>query len=1106
MRRAASAAVDQVLEEAVTRVASRLEEVVWETAEDILLEPCPPRNVPAVLVEDYDEPDPPPLPPSMPPHEERRLREFLQSLEIVKRADEPGRTAPEPSRRSRRRAVAEHFTRRSRSLDVILEEPSEAERTDDGAKPRTSPRNRNYSLGEETLGEVCTVKESFIAKSHVEELVSFQQSMVTTWQKEEPQECNRVVIAEVEDTDTETGTPGEEGSVEMVASEDEDVQEIDFEPTHSVEIVSASSPPPHQTPVEDNEVVKSEEPDRTADVVLKLLQVLPKQDSSQTSMYTVLSQLTIGQIASLSSGFKKNIEAMIESTTNVASEGEASSDGGDDEATPPQGHSRQGSSSSDATSHNTAVYYPSSTPEPCFQPPSLRVAALKVVLTLPGGSFLLSELDIGYNTPVISPSSSIPPTPPPLPHSFSPASMSPSGSSWISTPPSVPTPPPMMSPPHPPNPCWTGIQSRDDPRLYVCLSPAQTDSYDAAPDADSLLDLHHKFMWRRSYNEQFSPVSRNTKYSQLPPTPPSRRARHGLLHSREWEASSHKAHVMGPPDAAKISTAAAAAGSTGGGEDAGCLQRGAADARVAASRSAMMKLDAAAACGGVWCARNSEKDEEQRLKAQMLSEWLTLARTVPDVVQATSAEDTRRLVYRVNSVDSGTSQTTLVKDELAASERRHSLQEMEQRLPLPHQSRPPLPQSPKRVYQQNSEAQRYLQKIRERHQKHQLEEEERILREKLLMEAPVPSHSRLQEIREQVVAHVKDYSRDERQLTQRLETEANILQNHVETKTDKSGKDDALQNNSDGREKCETEAKSVERYEITKVQRTSDAAEAQKNRGISNEGKTTLRGPPYEFASIEETTKIHQDSRVVRGQTSRVFSLSGGELQKQPSVMAHLKSNQSFNCNAFRRLNSDIKDLDEFSNEQKQFKGYTASNMMEQQITTRTYGRRTSNDSLGEEPQDIVDAEKSRESKESEVQQVRRFEANKYKISKRGDIAVIQEGAGVEPTSWGRRPKSLPPATDGELFRQQMYHEYMAKVAELAERQRQKVIRLSMRPEDLPSATPAEAHLEAEFMGRVRQMGLAKKGDSDDEGGVGAAVELPKHLQELLGEFCPPTN
>jgi len=185
----------------------------------------------------------------------------------------------------------------------------------------------------------------------------------------------------------------------------------------------------------------------------------------------------------------------------------------------------------------------------------------------------------------------------------------------------------------------------------------------------------------------------------------------------------------------------------------------------------------------------------------------------------------------------------------------------------------------------------------------------------------------------------------------------------------------------------------------------------------------------------------------------------------------------------------------------------------------------------------------------------RRFDADNYRISKKGDIAIINNNAisrtqkeeqstlrskenedSSRKVKSSQRPKSMPTpieslVTSGEIFRQQMYVEYMDKVAERAERRRHKVIRLSVPREDVPTSETHDAgatavqQLENEFMGRVRErmdkLGLKYEEESDDGnkrergadncyvisggeaqemgGGGGASVcQLPKHLQEFL--------
>ncbi|XP_039276820.1 LOW QUALITY PROTEIN: uncharacterized protein LOC111044999 [Nilaparvata lugens] len=134
------------------------------------------------------------------------------------------------------------------------------------------------------------------------------------------------------------------------------------------------------------------------------------------------------------------------------------------------------------------------------------------------------------------------------------------------------------------------------------------------------------------------------------------------------------------------------------------------------------------------------------------------------------------------------------------------------------------------------------------------------------------------------------------------------------------------------------------------------------------------------------------------------------------------------------------------------------------------------------------------------------FDADDYKISKRGDIAVIGDNNGSLRRP--ERPKSLPPGTSGsgtEMFRQKMYEEYMEQVAERFERRQQKVIRLSrpasLQVDDSSNRDSSEAlNLEDEFMVKVRER-MSKLGiNLDDENNNAEDCgdeSLPKHLQEF---------
>ncbi|XP_068994319.1 uncharacterized protein [Neodiprion pinetum] len=48
---------------------------------------------------------------------------------------------------------------------------------------------------------------------------------------------------------------------------------------------------------------------------------------------------------------------------------------------------------------------------------------------------------------------------------------------------------------------WIGVQTRENPQVFVCLSPSQQTTKGSHVSADNLLDLHRKFVERRSYHE-----------------------------------------------------------------------------------------------------------------------------------------------------------------------------------------------------------------------------------------------------------------------------------------------------------------------------------------------------------------------------------------------------------------------------------------------------------------------------------------------------------------------------------------------------------------------------------------------------------------------------
>lgn len=89
------------------------------------------------------------------------------------------------------------------------------------------------------------------------------------------------------------------------------------------------------------------------------------------------------------------------------------------------------------------------------------------------------------------------------------------------------------------------------------------------------------------------------------------------------------------------------------------------------------------------------------------------------------------------------------------------------------------------------------------------------------------------------------------------------------------------------------------------------------------------------------------------------------------------------------------------------------------------------------------------------------FEPDEYRISKQGDIAIHQTGKPWLEFKDKNRPKSMPVAPT-EFFRQQMYEEYMNKIAARDERKHQNIIKLS-------SAT--HTHNEREDDKKIQKVG-----------------------------------
>ncbi|XP_055858867.1 uncharacterized protein LOC129921182 isoform X4 [Episyrphus balteatus] len=94
-----------------------------------------------------------------------------------------------------------------------------------------------------------------------------------------------------------------------------------------------------------------------------------------------------------------------------------------------------------------------------------------------------------------------------------------------------PPPPPVPEPPSKYD-SWLGVPTESDPNVLVCLSPSQRNAVKSDSTADSLLDMHKKFVERRGYHEyttkqvnainQANNTSEAVKLSKIdsPPPPP----------------------------------------------------------------------------------------------------------------------------------------------------------------------------------------------------------------------------------------------------------------------------------------------------------------------------------------------------------------------------------------------------------------------------------------------------------------------------------------------------------------------------------------------------------------------------------------------------------
>ncbi|KAF2895673.1 hypothetical protein ILUMI_10504, partial [Ignelater luminosus] len=159
---------------------------------------------------------------------------------------------------------------------------------------------------------------------------------------------------------------------------------------------------------------------------------------------------------------------------------------------------------------------------------------------------------------------------------------------------------------------------------------------------------------------------------------------------------------------------------------------------------------------------------------------------------------------------------------------------------------------------------------------------------------------------------------------------------------------------------------------------------------------------------------------------------------------------------------------------------------------------------------------------------VRQFEAGKYHISKKGDIAIHNDEEKSQKTETDKQRVTLMAPT--EFFRQKMYDEYMKKVAAREDRKMHKVIKItSSKTSQVEESTESSkceithvSGIEDEFMDRVKERmqkyGL-ERDDSEENRKIDSfrktedsqdpvlvmdgdllkdAKELPKHLQEFV--------
>ncbi|XP_063907117.1 uncharacterized protein LOC135125429 isoform X2 [Zophobas morio] len=139
---------------------------------------------------------------------------------------------------------------------------------------------------------------------------------------------------------------------------------------------------------------------------------------------------------------------------------------------------------------------------------------------------------------------------------------------------------------------------------------------------------------------------------------------------------------------------------------------------------------------------------------------------------------------------------------------------------------------------------------------------------------------------------------------------------------------------------------------------------------------------------------------------------------------------------------------------------------------------------LQEKEREIQEELELLEEEKRQLEGPRRFREEDFMISKRGDFAESRKP----------RPVSMPVAT--EVFRRQMYDEYLDKMKEREERKQLKVLKVSQ--VDSAPAARAAAGIEDEFMDMVKQKQKLGKLNKNEEKTDDEEEKLPKHLQEFM--------